>query len=154
MATREAPSAILAKPLSDYVTVVCLRQCKSRHLKVCEILKKYMLFLHDRPWISSWIKSISNELDVTIHVIASQLSGPCDVISNRLWRHQQNENRASETRGRCHGWPSTQPGTCTQPCLIVHTAVPPLFTQPCPWRTMSTAVCIYVAGLCVSCPSV
>ena len=42
-----------------------------------------------------------------------------------------------------HGWPSTQPGTCTQPC--------PLFTQPCPGRTMSTAVCIYVAGLCASC---
>ena len=53
-----------------------------------------------------------------------------------------------------HGWPSTQPGTCTQPCPIVHTAVPPLFTQPCPERTMSTAVCIYVAGLCASCPAV
>ena len=53
-----------------------------------------------------------------------------------------------------HGWPSTQPGTCTQPCPIVHTAVPPLFTQPCPGRTMSTAVCIYVAGLCASCPTV
>ena len=38
-------------------------------------------FLHDRPWISSWIKSISSELDITIHVIVSQLSG--------LWRHQQ-----------------------------------------------------------------
>ena len=36
----EAPSAMLAKPLSDYVSVLCLRQCKSRHLKVCEILKK------------------------------------------------------------------------------------------------------------------
>ena len=45
-------------------------------------------------------------------------------------------------------------GTCTQPCPIVHTAVPPLFTQPCPGRTMSTAVCIYVAGLCASCPAV
>ena len=53
-----------------------------------------------------------------------------------------------------HGWPSTQPGTSTQPCPIVHTAVPPLFTQPCPGRTMSTAVCIYVAGLCASCPAV
>ena len=52
-----------------------------------------------------------------------------------------------------HGWPSTQPGTCTQPCPIVHTAVHPLFTQPCPGRTMSTAVCIYVAGLCASCPA-
>ena len=53
-----------------------------------------------------------------------------------------------------HGWPSTQPGTCTQQCPIVHTAVPPLFTQSCPGRTMSTAVCIYVAGLCASCPAV
>ena len=58
-------------------------------------------FLHDRSWISPWIKSISNELDITIHMIASQLSGHCDIISNRLWRHKHNENRASETRGRC-----------------------------------------------------
>ena len=33
-------------------------------------------FLHDQPWISSWIKSISNELDIIIHLIASQWSGP------------------------------------------------------------------------------
>ena len=58
-------------------------------------------FLHDWPWISPWILLISNELDIIIHVIAPQLSGHCDVISNRLWRHQQNGNRASETRGRC-----------------------------------------------------
>ena len=56
-------------------------------------------FLHDRPWISRWIKSISNELDITCHVFASQLSGHCDIIANRLWRHQQNVKRASETRG-------------------------------------------------------
>ena len=62
---------------------------------------KYMGFLHNRPWISPRIKSISNELDITIYVIAPQLSGHCDVISNRLWRHQQTKNRASETRGRC-----------------------------------------------------
>ena len=57
--------------------------------------------LHDRPWISPWIKSMSNELDITIHVFALQLSGHCDVISNRLWRHQKDENQASETGGRC-----------------------------------------------------
>ena len=34
-------------------------------------------------------------------MIASQLSGYCDVICNRLWRRQQNENRASATWGRC-----------------------------------------------------
>ena len=56
---------------------------------------------HDRPWISSWIKSISNELDIIIHVITPQLPGHCDVISNRLWHHQQNANQASETRCRC-----------------------------------------------------
>ena len=60
----------------------------------------------------------------------------------------------AKTNGPNHGWPSTQPGTCTQPRPIVHTAVPPLFTQPCPGRTMSRAVCIYVAGLCASCPAV
>ena len=38
----------------------------------------YSRFLHDRSWISPWTKSISNELDITIHVIASQLSGYCD----------------------------------------------------------------------------
>ena len=32
-------------------------------------------FLHDRPWISPWIKSIYNELDIIIHVFASRLSG-------------------------------------------------------------------------------
>ena len=58
-------------------------------------------FLHDWSWISPWIQSISNELDIIIQVIASQLSCHCDVTSNRFWRHHQNENRASETRGRC-----------------------------------------------------
>ena len=61
----------------------------------------HVCFLHDRSWILPWIKSISDELDITIHVIALQLSGHCDVISSRLWRHQQNDNRAGETRGRC-----------------------------------------------------
>ena len=61
-------------------------------------IKGYYGFLHDRPWISPWIKSISNELDMTIHVITSQLSGYFDVIKNRLWHHQQNVNPA---RGRC-----------------------------------------------------
>ena len=58
-------------------------------------------FLRSRPRILPWTKSISDELDINAHVIASQLSGHCDVISNRLWRHQQNVNRASETRDRC-----------------------------------------------------
>ena len=58
-------------------------------------------FLHNRPWILPWIKSISNELNITCHVLPSQLSGHCDVIANQLWHHQQNVKRASETRGWC-----------------------------------------------------
>ena len=61
----------------------------------------YIYFLHDQPWISRWIRMISNELDITCHVFASQLSGHCDVIADRLWRHQQNVMRASEPRGLC-----------------------------------------------------
>ena len=61
----------------------------------------YIYFLHDRPWISPWIKSISKGLDITCHVFASQLSGHCDAIANRLWRHQQSVKRASGTRGWC-----------------------------------------------------
>ena len=43
-------------------------------------------------WISPLIKSITNELDIIFRMIMSQLSGHCDIISNQLWRHQQNEN--------------------------------------------------------------
>ena len=49
-------------------------------------------FLHDWPRISPWIKSISNKLDNIFHVHPSRLSRHCDVISNRLWRHQQGVN--------------------------------------------------------------
>ena len=62
---------------------------------------KYEVFLSDRPWMSPWIKSISNELYIIVHVIASQWSGHCDVISNWLWRHHHNENYANVTHGRC-----------------------------------------------------
>ena len=47
-------------------------------------VNKY-IFLHDQQWISLWIKPISNELDITIQVIASQLFGHCDVINKQLW---------------------------------------------------------------------
>ena len=46
-----------------------------------------------RPSVNVTVNNI--ELGITIYVIASQLSGRCDCISNRLWRHQQNEIRAS-----------------------------------------------------------
>ena len=67
----------------------------------CTAMMSMCNYLHNRPWISPWIKSISNELDITIHVIASQFSGHCDIINNQLWCHLQNENRANETQGRC-----------------------------------------------------
>ena len=56
-------------------------------------------FLDNWLWLLPWIKF--NEWDVIIHVTASQLSGHCDVHSNRSWRHQQNVNRTSQTQGRC-----------------------------------------------------
>ena len=55
-------------------------------------------FLLRRPCTSTWIKWISDEVDIITHVIAPQLSGHIDVISNRLWRHPQNLNRGSGTR--------------------------------------------------------
>ena len=46
----KASSAILAKPLSDCVTFLCLGQCMSRHLRVCGILKR--TYYSQRNWIS------------------------------------------------------------------------------------------------------
>ena len=62
---------------------------------------KNNVFLHDQPRISPWIKVISNELNITFHVITSQLSGHCDVINNRLWRHQHNGSRVTQTQKLC-----------------------------------------------------
>ena len=61
----------------------------------------HVFFLHDWSWISPWIEFTFNEFDITIHLIALQLSSHCDVISKRVWRHEPKENRASETRRRC-----------------------------------------------------
>ena len=58
-------------------------------------------YLHDRPRISPWIISISSAVNITCHVVALQLSGNCDAINNRLWRHQQNINRGSGKRWWC-----------------------------------------------------
>ena len=46
----EAFSAILVKPLSVCVTVLCMGQCKLRHLKVCGLLKMTCYF--HTNWIS------------------------------------------------------------------------------------------------------
>ena len=59
----------------------------------------YNCILYDRPCISSWINPMFNELDILFHVVASELSGHCDVISKRLWCRQQNVNWANEARG-------------------------------------------------------
>ena len=55
MAMRETSTAISTKPLSDCVTVLCLGQCKSRHLRVCGILKRTCYF--QTNWISYILNS-------------------------------------------------------------------------------------------------
>ena len=81
--------------------LICSCICSTENSEVCI---GDITFLQYRPWISPWINAISNELDIINRVIASQLSGNCDVISNRLWRRQQNDNRASERRGDVQRW--------------------------------------------------
>ena len=65
----EAPSTIPAKPLSDCVTVLCLRQCKSRHLKVCGILKKihveYRAFLTEVCVVMLWVTPATSVVAVS-----------------------------------------------------------------------------------------
>ena len=53
---REVPSAILAKPLlSDCVTVFCLRQCKSRHLKFVKFWNNTCYFQTNwKSFILNW----------------------------------------------------------------------------------------------------
>ena len=55
-------------------------------------------FLHGQPWISPWI---SNELDITFHVIASQLSVIVTSSANDWDIISRTKTRASESRGRC-----------------------------------------------------
>ena len=71
----------------DICFVVCAMWCVLH----CMYHVMYASFLHDRPWILPWIKSISNELDITIHVIASQLSCYCEVISTRSAEQKPSE---------------------------------------------------------------
>ena len=63
------------------------------------LMKLKGCFLRHIPWVSLWIKLISNELDITIQGIGSQVCSHCDVISNQLWYHPQNVIRVSETKG-------------------------------------------------------
>ena len=49
-----------------------------------QFLVQFCSFLHDRPWMSPWTKSISNELDITIHVVAPQLSGHWDIWHSHI----------------------------------------------------------------------
>ena len=75
---------------------------KNLCIYVCIYLTPSDKILLTRPIVNIAVKkSISNELDITIHVIVSQLSGHCGVINDRLWRHEQNANPASDARGRC-----------------------------------------------------
>ena len=58
-------------------------------------------YIHDRPWISPWIKLIFNDLDVTFHMFESKYSGNCDIISNWLWCHLQNVFSTSKKQCQC-----------------------------------------------------
>ena len=61
--------------------------------------KIWILYVfHDRLWILLWMKSISNELDITIYMIMSQLVGHCDIISNWLWRSHNNVSWVSKAQ--------------------------------------------------------
>ena len=70
--------------------------------KGCEIWF-YIIFCFILSFLSWPARHIIvNKIDITCHVTASQfLQWVCDVISEQLWRYQQNVNRASEVRSRC-----------------------------------------------------
>ena len=77
MLTKLQPHNILVYP-SKYVHIFC-----SGYINI--------FFLHDRPWISPWMKSTSNELDIIIHVIASQLPGHQQSIVTSSAERKPNE---------------------------------------------------------------
>ena len=75
---RKRTRTITRPYLAQHVWHVChsgynLPSCRVGFLVMMNCFERHLIFLHDRPWISPWIKSISNELDITIHVIALQL---------------------------------------------------------------------------------
>ena len=84
-----------------------------RYVDLCKFLTKWALVVQQsmievcwglkfciltRPTVNIAVNKIDIER-VKYHLFASQLSGHCDVIANRLWHHQQNVKRASETWG-------------------------------------------------------
>ena len=89
---------------------------RKHHINPAEHIKQFATrvhipyFVHGLSWIWPWMKSISNELDITFHVLAWQLSDHVIV----LWRHQQNE------------WVHEQ---FTTPVHILSSI------YPCPWDT-------------------
>ena len=62
----------------------------------------YSVFIHNRPWISPWIKSIYHFSRACVTIVRSHdCIEMSSLISNRLWHHKQNVNRASKTWSRC-----------------------------------------------------
>ena len=57
--------------ISNKICMCCVLLCCIVFCWGCILVVRLCVFLHDRPWISPWIKSISNELDITIHMIWS-----------------------------------------------------------------------------------
>ena len=67
------------------VTPKCRYSLQNTIIKLyADLIMHIFNFLHNRPWISLWIKSITNELDIIIHsclAIVTSSAIDCDVIS-------------------------------------------------------------------------
>ena len=128
----------------------CVRWVRGENLAVCGYVHWCRCVVISSEYGQWWFIYISIKNSIKKSIIDRAYELPQVTCMLWVWRPLV----YMEPRANNHGWPSTQPGTCTQSCPIVDTAVPTLFTQPCPGRTMSTAVCIYIARLCASCPVV
>ena len=73
--------------LMIYIWIIFQVRHANRYTHICKGVSfqwMYTVLLRDRPWIPPWKKSIFNEWDIIIPVIASQLSGYCDVMSKSI----------------------------------------------------------------------
>ena len=68
--------------------------CANNKAWICGLPWMKWYLWHDRPWISTWIKSISNKM----HFICQRNDSRMCIRMRRL---QQNGNRESDKRSRC-----------------------------------------------------
>ena len=67
---------------------ICFFMCYIAIMK-CWLTCCFEGSIHNPSWISQWIKSISNELDITYNMPVPQSFCLC----SQLWNHQENVNR-------------------------------------------------------------